>query len=173
LRRWSDDNQRPDDVDDAHGVRVIAGKARRAGNYDVVFSGDDALDLPEDPAARAHALKVARETGNYPCKQGVSPWIFTMQRLAPEVFDEWRSMMDEHGNRMGGTPMGASLLVRLALVGVRNIEGVSVRRVRGRFETSELAAADVLTAIPDAARDAVISEFADVIIGRERDLTPL
>jgi len=57
-------------------------------DYSLIFSGDDALKLPEDEAEREHALTVARDTGRWDdlLVPGAKPTIFDVRPLTGSDF---------------------------------------------------------------------------------------
>lgn len=152
----------------------IGFQKRPAGHYRVAFSGDTALELPEDKEARARALRIARETGNWAAitKSGEMPWLFVLQPLSTEQLTAWSSQRDEHGNVVAETEQGALQLLRVALVDVENVpDAPTVRRIADdRFGT--IAAPDILDIIPRSHLQAVAAELSLYIQLRERDLLP-
>jgi hypothetical protein len=94
--------------------------------FSLVFSGDPALDLPADETERNEALKVARETGQWPLLAGQEPTLFKCRPLsgAPATW-----LIGESRRRQLSQQELFELAFRLALTGVTNLGSLKVKRV--------------------------------------------
>lgn len=145
--------------------------------YTLVFSGDPALDLPEDAEEKALALKNARETGNWPIRPGESPTLFhfdPVSHLVPYIHGEVSrgKLIDEEL---------AALVFRLAL---SKVDGFGDRKVE--FERDEdghrVIAGSSMAMFYDVGRDAglpdlgrqIVYELGGLVFARARDpIVPL
>jgi hypothetical protein len=99
---------------------------KKAGEYKLIYSGDDALKLPEGKKAREKALEVAWETQTWPLAPGKSmadAVVFVMKPLGSEVIQAWFAWKDEHDHPLANTEAGWSTLARIALT---KIDGLKV-----------------------------------------------
>lgn len=155
---------------------IGAGGTRKAGLYKLAFSGDDALELPDDPVEARRALAVARETGNWAAitRPGAQPWLFAFQPLTAWQLLAWESLRDEHGNDASRSERGQAVLVLVALVAVEGVPGVAAPTLRrdGHPEFGTIAPAAALDIIPRKVLRAVVHELAGVITHREYDSDP-
>ena len=135
-------------------------------DFTLIYSGDPALDLPafaSDSAsddekqasleARAQALKVARETGNWPIKAGESPTLFHFTPDPGLAYDYFESEIRRGHQRK--KPLSAHelavLIFRIALRKVENIGPLKLefedidgyRLVSAKFVESIYALGDV------------------------------
>jgi hypothetical protein len=99
---------------------------KKAGEYKIAFSGDDALNFTGSKKEIGKALVIAWETGVYPVKPGQSPVFFVMKPLGSDAIGRWYIWRDEHGNRIAGTAYGNMVLARMALVRIEGSEDMSV-----------------------------------------------
>ena len=134
--------------------------------FSLVYSEDPALDLPSDPAERERALKVARETGKWPIREGQQPTMFHFRDLTREAIGWWRGECG-HSTALG-RPLSDvefnDLLVRIALRGIDNFGSLKVER-KQVSKGIHLVNRDVIEAIYEAAPRA-LGEFFDVIFVR-------
>jgi hypothetical protein len=113
--------------------------------YTLIYSGDDALALPDDPSERANALRVARETGDWSrlITPGMQPTLFHMRPVSGTLYDwlagEWRRrrLVDSEAY---------ALAVRLAL---RRIENFGDHKVIVENEAPNLATVAIIDALYD------------------------
>lgn len=94
--------------------------------YTLIYSGDPSLCLPSDPAERAKALEVARETGDWTplIHAGESPTVFTVRPITGALLD-W--MMSEGRRRDVSDPEMNVLALRVALVRVEGFGDAKVQ----------------------------------------------
>ncbi len=134
--------------------------------YTLISSLDPALSLPEDEEQRAHALSVAKETGNWSAiLNGTDqPTVFTMRPLKGSEFDWWAGEV----NRRGLVNSEASVLaLRLALVKVDNFGSHKVEFVReGGIRLAKLDIIDAIYAEGGSEGRAIVLELATHIIER-------
>lgn len=111
-------------------------------DYTLCSQFDDALDLPDVPeerddeteeqaverkriaAERAHKLKVARERSDWSSlvKPGHSPTMFHFRQIPGASIDWWHGQNE----KLGGVE-GQTLLLRLALKSIQNLDGFDVK----------------------------------------------
>jgi hypothetical protein len=132
--------------------------------YDLIYSGDPALALPEDLEARKRAFDTAVETGDWrPLLGGTSePTVFTLRPLTGSQYDWWYG---ETQRRQLSNPESAALILRLALRGVKNFGAFKVEPVN--VDGQQLAKTDIVDAIysvPDGRL--IVMELAGIVIER-------
>jgi len=134
-----------------------------------VYSGDSALELPDDPDARDRAIKQARETGNWPIREGQQPTLFHFKDPTREEIGWWRGevgMSTEYGRPLSEIE-SSDLLLRISLRSVDNFGPHKVKRTqvaRGIWIADRAA----IDALHEAAPRA-LGEFSDVILTRMQD----
>jgi hypothetical protein len=132
--------------------------------YDLIYSGDPALALPEDAVIREHALAVARETGNWQALliPGQEPTLFTLRPLTGSQYDWWAG---EVKRRQLVEPEAAALAVRLALTGVKNFGPHKVEPVLvDGHKLARIEIIDAIYAVPEGRM--VVLELATAVIER-------
>ena len=141
--------------------------------FTLVFSGDPALSLPEDPDERARVLKVARETGNWAplIIDGQQPTLFHFKDLTRSEFGWWDGERC-HSARLG-RPLGAleasDLVLRLAL---RTVDNFGKHKVsRKQHGPVWLADSDIINALNEEAGSGPLVEFAEIVL--ERAASPI
>ena len=140
--------------------------------YTLIFSGDPALDLPEETEARDLALKVARETGNWPIKPGQEPTLFGLDPMSGMALT-W--MYSEMARKELTQIEIAEMSLRLTLKSVTNFGSHSVtfdtggpfRLVSSQF-INTLYSFGVDLGTPNAGRT-VIGELGGVAFLRARE----
>lgn len=151
---------------------MIGGAVKKAGIYKLAYSQDPALALPEDDAARALALRVARETGDWATitKPGEKLSLFSFRPLDADAIIKWQS--SHHDKSITDIDLsGWSALVLGALVAVENVDGAQVRREDSAiFGTA--AAPSVLDALPRDHLFMFVQEMGFNIMTREFSLGP-
>lgn len=126
--------------------------------YTLIFSGDPALVLPEDPEERANALRVARETGKWDAliQAGQQPTMFHVRPLPQSTF---RWLIGEATRRnLQGFEM-TILALRLALRRIDNFGTHSGKVQLEKNDEQQLAKIDVIDALFNVDPD-------DVDVGR-------
>jgi len=111
--------------------------------YTLIYSGDPALNLPDEPVEHAHALKVARETGAWPISLGHAATEFHVRPLTGSHI-EW--LQGEYTRRELTDLELAALSLRLALTKVINFGDVVVRH-ETHNDGHRLATRDVVNAL--------------------------
>jgi hypothetical protein len=110
----------------------------------LIYSGDPALNLPEDPAERDRVLDLARETGQWQSilKEGEPPTLFHCRPLYGTLWD-W--LLGEINRRNLVQVEAAALALGLALLRVENFGQykVSHRTVDGQ----SMATTEIIDAI--------------------------
>ncbi len=146
------------------------------GKYTLVYSGDPALSLPEDAEAKAHALKVARETGEWDAivHPGQVPTLFIVKPLTGSAFDYYVGEV----NRKELVELEAvTLALRIALLDVQNFGAHKVRRIPVKDYDQSIATTTIIDAIYDEAGEhgrRIIAELGNVIVTRATEaLSPL
>jgi hypothetical protein len=133
--------------------------------YTLVFSGDPALNLPTDAAARDKALEVARETGQWSpiLHSGEMPTTFTVRPISGALLD-W--LISEGRRRDLSTAELNVLSLRVALT---KVDGFGDNRVttesaghEGEFRIATVNIIDALYAIDGIGR-AVVQELGDIV----------
>jgi hypothetical protein len=168
-------------------------------DYHLVFSGDPALDKPEEPTrgpgeehepwmARAKAfyelppwkawresLRIARDTGSPErwramLKPGTTPTLFIMRQV-PGV--TWRKIHDRLVRQEIGTSEAAALCFRAAIVGFKDL-GVDIKITQATDPDirERIATPDVVTAL-DAIHAGIVSELGDLVFQRMNAPSPL
>lgn len=142
---------------------------KKAGEYRVIFSGDDALQLPEGEDESQRAIITAWETGDWHAliKSGGSPTWFVLKPLGRDLLDLWRCWKDPHGNELWDTGPGWRLLARLALSKVEGLDDLKWSPVDApaHFEGVTCAPSAVFDRIPQGA--AVARELGAAVFHRE------
>jgi len=113
-------------------------------DYSLIFSGDDALKLPEDETEREHALTVARDTGRWDdlLVPGAKPTIFDVRPLTGSDFT--RIIGTSH--RLGWIALEeCAYALRLALRKVTNLGDFKVEQVEE--DGVMLASTNIINAI--------------------------
>lgn len=148
--------------------------ASLVNDFTLIWSADPALDLPADPVERARMLKVARETGDWPLREGQQPTAFQFHDLTREEIGWWRGECESstiHGRPLSDVE-SSDLLLRLAIRGIDNFGKVKIERKQAA-KGIQLAKPDFIEALHAAAPTA-LGEFADVLIERMKEhLRPL
>ena len=138
-------------------------------DFTLVWSHDPALDLPSDPEERARLLKLARETGNWPLRDGHAPTLFHFRDLSREEIGWWRG--ECASSTIYGRPLSdveqTDLLIRLTIRGADNFGKVKTER-KNAAKGIQLAPMEFIEALHAAAPTA-LGEFADVLIERMRE----
>ena len=110
----------------------------------LIYSGDPALNLPDDPAERERVLELARETGNWRdiVLPGETPTIFHVRPLYGALWDWFAGEV----NRRGLVQVEiAAFALRLAL---RKVEGFGSSKVEfTRVDGHQMATTEILDAI--------------------------
>lgn len=138
--------------------------------YTLVFSGDPALTLPEDPAERERVLAHARETGDWSAlvREGETPTGFVVSPMTGTQFDYW---MGECARRKLVVPEANVLALRLVLRKVENFGAHKVSHKRHE-DGQTLAALDIIDAIyaeTGGAGREVIDELANAIVEKAQN----
>jgi len=136
----------------------------------LIYSGDPALSLPEDPAERQRLLELARETGRWQdlIAEGQQPTTFDVKPLTGSEFDYWcgevrrRNLIDQEA---------AALAVRLAIRKVGNLGEYQVgkREKHGDFWMAGTAIIDAIYAAAGNEGRAVILELGACIVERAQE----
>lgn len=149
--------------------------------YTLCFSGDPALDLPELPeidrdtasaaeieafdkiaADREVKLKAARDHGTWPVRAGQRATLFRFRQVGGSAVRWWFG--ESQRQRMSAVE-DIELMFRLALVGIDNIEGVTVRHDKsGKFPLVSVATMDEIYA--SGAGPAAVLELGTVVAER-------
>lgn len=149
--------------------------------YTLCFSGDPALDLPEVPeidrdtagaervaevdkliAARDAKLKVARETGNWPIRPGQRATLFRFKPVGGSAVRWW---FGESQRQRLSAVEDIELMFRLALSGIDNVEGVTVRHDKsGKFPLVAISTMDEIYA--SGAGPTAVLELGTVVAER-------
>jgi hypothetical protein len=143
--------------------------------YSLIYSGDTALKLPEDEESKAHALKVARDTGDWTRLIDASngqPTVFHCAQITRTQRDWIIGEVAQSStlNRpMHGVEMDA-LVLRVALRKIDNFGAHKVVRLQNRATGIWLAKTEILDAIHDEAGPDVIPELAEAIWERAANL---
>lgn len=133
--------------------------------YTLIYSGDPALNLPEDEAERKRVLDQARETGNWePLLGGEPPTLFRIRPLFGDTLNWWDG---ERGRLQLGGLEAAALALRLTLRKVENLPGVKVelQKERGQLMVKPETIAALYEACGDEAQ-LVIQELSAFVIER-------
>lgn len=132
--------------------------------YTLIYSGDPALNLPESDAARDHALKVMRETGEWKLVEGGQPTLF---HLRPLTGTEFAWLQGEHARRDLADVELAALALRLALVRIDNFGDVKVKRTTND-DGITLASLDVINALYAVADEGrvIVGELGGLVFMR-------
>lgn len=146
--------------------------------YTLIYSDDPALDLPSDADEKERVLKVARETGKWPVREGEKATVFTFTPLDGVV---QTYIYGEIGRRNLNHAEIAELIFRYALRRVDNFgnekvtfekDGNGHRRVDDKF-LNVLYAVGNDAGMSDLGRT-IISELGALVLMRTREpLTPL
>lgn len=142
-----------------------------------MFSGDPALELPEDAEEKARVLKIARETGKWPIKPGETPTLFHIRQpsgLAQEF-------VGGEIKRRDLTPAEAmTLLFRFGVQKIENAGDLKVTYQKlGQFR---ILSDDTLNELFDVGKDigqpdlgrSVVDEIGVAIFNRMQEpLSPL
>lgn len=153
--------------------------------FDLVFSGDPALDLPDVPkldpatatadelatrdhiaAERTQKLKVARERGNWAAitKPGQKPTVFKFEPVGGSAVRWWQGESERH--RLT-TMEDIELIFRLALVEVDCLGGFELKRDHsGKFPLVSVKSMDALYAAADGAGAALVMELGMLVVER-------
>ena len=136
--------------------------------YTLVWSGDPALSLPEDPTERARVLDDVRLRGDWPSitVEGQQPTLFHFKDLTRAEFGWWDG--ERSNSARLGRPLGAleasDLVLRLAL---RSVDNFGTHKVtRKQHGQVWLCDVDIINAINDQAGAAPLIEFAEIILER-------
>lgn len=115
-----------------------------ASEYSLVYSGDPALDLPEDPAERERVLEVARDTGNWQSliRAGEMPTLFHVRPLYGTLWD-W--FVGEVNRRSLVQVESAAFALRLALRRVENFGSYKVSH--SKVDGQSMATTEIIDAI--------------------------
>ena len=137
--------------------------------YTLIYSGDPALNLPEDEAARDHALSQARSSGDWRAlvREGESATLFHLGQIT-RVQRDW--IIGEMQRRELSPPELDALIVRVAL---RRIDGLGphkVTRTKSQAAGFHLADEDTLNLL-DSVSAALIPELSGA--AWERATNPL
>ena len=140
--------------------------------YSLIFSGDPALSLPEDPEERTRVLRIAQQTGNWTALvvPGQVPTVFHFRNLEHSDIawlDGEHQLSTEHGRPLGNIEY-LTLAVRLAL---RSVDNFGTHKVEHKQLGSQrkVATAAIVNAIHAAAGKLgpeLLTEFAVHIINR-------
>ena len=168
--------------------------------YDLVYSGDPALDAPPHPE-RAHGisdddhvealkafyssevwqawlarLRVAQNAGTEAAwsavlKPGEKPTRFVMRQVPGTV---WRKVLDQINTGKLDEATGAALVFRTAIVGIRDlgVDGVDVTMETDAVLRERIAARSVVDKL-DAIHPAIVSELGNVVWRRMNNPDPL
>lgn len=133
--------------------------------YSLIFSGDPALRLPEDPEQRELALKNARDTGQWDALIQGRPVVFTfapLKRTEVALLDGERNMSSTLGRPLGNLETN-DLLIRLA---IRSVTGLGDHKVtRTKWQGVYIAGPETIDAIHAWASEALI-EFGNILYER-------
>lgn len=140
--------------------------------YTLIYSGDPALSLPEDPTERERVLRVARETGDWkPILGGQGePTLFHFRQLTRTDLG-WLHGEGQHSTEHGRplSPLEFNdLVIRLAIRSVDNFGSHKVERKQIKRDRW-LATTDIVEAIHSEGGKlgaAILGEFSDFIIER-------
>lgn len=133
----------------------------------LIYSGDPALNLPEDPDERARVLQVARETNKWAdlLIAGETPTTFNVRPLTGSQFDWW---CGEVRRRSLSDAEAAALALRFALhsvTGFGSFGTLKRERIDGHsFATVEII--DALYASTDGHGRSIVLELGGVIVER-------
>lgn len=136
--------------------------------YTLIFSGDPALNLPEDKEERAKALEVARETGQWATvlHVGQVPTTFRVRPITGPLLD-W--MSGEIQRRKLLNHEAAPFALRLALVGIEGFGEHKVESERagvdGEFKIATLKIIEALYSVDGVGRD-VVQELGSLVMAR-------
>lgn len=144
--------------------------------FDLVFSEDPALDLPdastdEGKAERDRLLRVGRETGKWPIKPGETPTLFRIEPLtglALEYVDGEiiRSRLTE--------PEVRTLIFRLGVKKIENLDvALTYTKIDGRRALSDETTDAILgigkaEGVPEVGR-AIVNQIGILIWNRSRE----
>lgn len=140
-------------------------------DYTLIYSGDPALKLPEDPDERAKALEVAWETGRWDdlILAGETPTLFEVRHLTASALQWWRGEIENssiYKRRLSPEEL-SSLVLRLAMRRVVNLGDYKIKHER--IGTITLATSELIDAIGASAREEamnVIAELAHIVVRR-------
>lgn len=133
--------------------------------YTLIYSGDPSLNLPSDPAEKAKALEVARETGDWTAiiHAGETPTLFTVRPITGALFD-W--MMSEGRRRDVSDPEMHVLALRVALVKVEGFGDAKVETApaghEDEFRIATMKIIEALYAVDGVGRD-VVQELGAIV----------
>jgi hypothetical protein len=138
--------------------------------YDLIYSGDPALALPEDEKEREHALTTARETGNWQALliAGQEPTLFTLRPLTVDEYEWWGTLAQ--GMTVARSAM---LALRLALRKVQNFGAFKVEpTTEDGYRMAKKEIVDALLAVKDGTGAVIgmslVVELAGVVVDRAR-----
>lgn len=112
--------------------------------HTLIFSGDPALNLPEDPAEAASALEQARETNQWQAliREGESPTLFHVRPLYGTLWD-W--LAGEVNRRQLSQAEQWPFALRLALRRVENFGSYKVSHTK--IDGHSMATTEIIDAI--------------------------
>lgn len=127
--------------------------------YDLIWSGDPALSLPEVPKERETALRVARETGEWKplLTNGLVPTLF---KFRPIVGSARRYLMGEMKRGQLIDAEITALAFRLGLVAIENWDDYEL--VHAQHKGQPLADAKVIDDLDRYARERGVDDGAIV-----------
>ena len=137
--------------------------------YTLIYSGDPALNLPEDEAARDHALAQARQTGDWRAlvREGETPTLFHFGQITRTQRD-W--IVGEMQRRQLSAPELDALIIRVALRRIVGLGAHKVERAKHQAAGFHLADAETIDALENVSA-ALIPELSGVVW--ERATNPL
>lgn len=137
--------------------------------YTLIYSGDPALNLPEDEAARDHALSQARQSGDWRAliREGESPTLFHFGQITRTQRD-W--IVGEMQRRQLCAPELDALIVRVGLRRIENLGPHKVTRTKSAAAGFHLVDEDTINTLENLSA-ALIPELSGVVW--ERATNPL
>jgi len=140
--------------------------------YDEFSSFDPAFEWSESDGERTNQIRVARETGQWPVREGATPVKYIMRRLD----SVWREVMDRLGLPDGnprhiGFVTATALLFRLACVrivgGPEGTEGKLERAPDPRWDGWPMIPSSAVDAL-DALDPRIVTELGAAVLDRVR-----
>lgn len=136
--------------------------------YSFICASDPACNWPDDPDERERAIEHARNTGQYPLKEGAEPVVYKLRQIKGSTFD-W--FMGHIRREQLGELEANAMMMRLGLVEVDGLGKTSVGKaetIKGHPIAPELIV-DVL--YEKVGRDAVV-EIAEHLLRRASQRGP-
>ena len=122
----------------------------------LLYSGDPAMSLPEEPAERERVLELARETGRWSdlYAEGKTPIAFDVRTMTGTAY-EW--LCGESARRALTLPEVAALALRLSLRNVTGLGDIKIKRnLSVDFWMTNTEPLDAIYASPSLGRAAVM-----------------